>query len=63
MFYPKDMNAALDKSEFVNKAYIDLVHKTLYNFSNTSMHNLIKVSEPFRLILRESLRKKDEIFN
>jgi len=57
------MSAALDKTDFVSKAQVDIIHKTLYKFSNTSMHNLLKISEPFRLILRESLRKKDEIFN
>ncbi len=57
------MKASLEKIDFQSNSEIDMIHKALYCFSNTSLHNLMRKSEALRFIISDSLKKKDEIFN
>lgn len=70
-FYPKDLKAA---EEAFNKAseengalkpsvLFDMIHKTLYCFSNNNLHGIFQNSVAFRVLLKISLSKKREIFN
>ena len=45
------------------KKEIDNIHKTLYSFSNAKLHSLLSKSEALRFIIKDSLRKKEEIFD
>lgn len=57
------MKASLDKkADAAACASIDLIHKTLYSFSNNNLHTLLRENAAFRYILADSLKKKDEIF-
>ena len=63
IFYPKDMKQALEQLDFPNyRAKVDLIHKTLYSFSNNNLHILLRDSPAFRYAIEESLLFKDEIF-
>lgn len=63
IFYPKDMKQALESIDFPNyRPKVDLIHKTLYSFSNNNLHILLRDSPAFRFIIEESLKYKDEIF-
>jgi hypothetical protein len=70
-FYPKDLKeseATFNEASQVHgiiKAgtLYDLIHKTLYSFSNNNLHALFQQSAAFRLILKISLTKKREIFS
>lgn len=63
IFYPKDMKIALDDVDYKNsRQKVDLIHKTLYMFSNNNLHILLRDSPAFRFVLDESLKSKNEIF-
>jgi len=63
IFYPKDMKQTLEDVEYPNsRQKVDLIHKTLYMFSNNNLHILLRDSPAFRFILDESLKSKNEIF-
>lgn len=62
LLYPNDMNKALSKSERQRRSTLNLVHKTLYSFSNNNLHNLLQKSQAFRLVLAIALNNKDEFF-
>ena len=64
LLYPNDMSKAISKSERQKRGTLNLVHKTLYSYSNNNLHNLLQKCQAFRVILAKALMDcKDDIFN
>jgi len=64
VFYPKDMKASLEAIKFKDaKTLVDIIHKTLYCYSNSNLHFLLQNSPAFRFILDHAIRNKRAIFS
>jgi hypothetical protein len=58
------MKASLEALDFKDsRKKVDLIHKTLYSFSNNNLHLLLRDSPAFRFILTEIIKNKNEIFS
>ena len=52
IFYPKDMRISLEAIKYKDaKTLVEIIHKTLYCYSNSNLHFLLQNSPAFRFIL------------
>ena len=64
VFYPKDMKVSLEAIKFKDAStLVDIIHKTLYCYSNSNLHFLLQNSPAFRFILNHAIRNKRTIFS
>lgn len=64
VFYPKDMKVSLEAIKFKDAStFVDIIHKTLYCYSNSNLHFLLQNSPAFRFILNHAIRNKRIIFS
>jgi hypothetical protein len=57
------MKALMHDAEAAGRHSVDLIHKTLYCFSNNNLHTLMRENAAFRYILTDSLNRQEEIFH
>ena len=45
------------------RSSVDLIHKTLYSFSNNNLHTLMRSNAAFRFVLADCIARKEQIFS
>ena len=60
MFYPRVLTGMAEDNY---QRLQSLIKKTMYTFSNSSLHNILSESPGFRVLLTLAITKKREIFD
>jgi hypothetical protein len=58
------MRSSLEAIKYKDaKTLVDIIHKTLYSYSNSNLHFLLQNSPAFRFILDHAIKNKRDIFS